>query len=99
MRKDPVCGMPVDERRATSISHQGDQDYYFCSLGCKQRFEQNSGCYRQCDSACVSGYSPWSGYPDPPDSYSLSDCVRWARHRDSAPATGTLTFSKLRGCS
>lgn len=41
MRKDPVCGMQVDERRATSVSHQDDQDYYFCSLGCKQRFEQN----------------------------------------------------------
>lgn len=44
MAKDVVCGMQVDEQRATSKGLTSDyqgQTFYFCSPGCKQEFEKN----------------------------------------------------------
>ena len=41
MAKDPVCGMQVDEASAAAhVEHQGTT-FYFCSTGCRQRFEQD----------------------------------------------------------
>jgi Cu+-exporting ATPase len=38
--KDPVCGASVDPD--TSLSeHEGEQDYYFCSDECRQRFKDS----------------------------------------------------------
>jgi YHS domain-containing protein len=43
---DPVCGMQVDEGRATPTrTVRGDQAFYFCSLGCKQAFESDPDQY------------------------------------------------------
>lgn len=39
--KDPVCGMEVDEQKAAGQSQHQGQTYYFCSQGCKQKFDQN----------------------------------------------------------
>jgi YHS domain-containing protein len=39
--KDPVCGMRVDEQSAAGQSQYQGQTYYFCSQGCKQKFDQN----------------------------------------------------------
>ena len=41
MATDPVCGMKVDEPRAAGSSEYQNQTYYFCSTGCKQKFDQN----------------------------------------------------------
>ena len=38
---DPVCGMQVDEQNAAGKSEYGGQTYYFCSSGCKTKFDQN----------------------------------------------------------
>lgn len=38
---DPVCGMQVDEQKAAGKSEHKKQTYYFCSTGCKTRFDQN----------------------------------------------------------
>lgn len=38
---DPVCGMQVDEQTAAGKSEYEGQTYYFCSSGCKTRFDQN----------------------------------------------------------
>jgi YHS domain-containing protein len=38
MTKDPVCGMPVDEKKAPTSNFQGKQ-YAFCSPQCKVIFE------------------------------------------------------------
>ncbi len=41
IEKDPVCGMPVDTKRAgssLSFEHNG-RIYYFCSPRCRERFE------------------------------------------------------------
>jgi YHS domain-containing protein len=41
MATDPVCGMKVDEPKAAGKSDYQNQTYYFCSTGCKQKFDQN----------------------------------------------------------
>ena len=40
-KRDPVCGMTVDpEKAAGSLEHNG-QTYFFCSLGCREKFRAN----------------------------------------------------------
>jgi membrane fusion protein, copper/silver efflux system len=42
--KDPVCGLNVDESKATAAGFQNTyktHTYYFCSAGCKEHFEKN----------------------------------------------------------
>jgi len=40
MERDPVCGMNVDPAKAKAkVEHTG-KNYYFCSAGCAQKFEQ-----------------------------------------------------------
>jgi Cu+-exporting ATPase len=41
MEKDPVCGMNVDPKKAAATSDYSDKKYYFCSTGCKQKFDKN----------------------------------------------------------
>lgn len=40
MEKDPVCGMEVDEKNSASVEH-GSFNYYFCSINCRVKFEEN----------------------------------------------------------
>src|ERR1043166_4156676 len=35
---DPVCGMTVDPQKAAGSFVYKDQTYFFCSLGCRERF-------------------------------------------------------------
>ena len=42
---DPVCGMSVDKATAEHRSFREGQAYYFCSAGCKQRFDQDPDRY------------------------------------------------------
>ena len=40
--EDPICGMDVDEKRATAAGRKSDYKgtaYYFCSDGCKKQFD------------------------------------------------------------
>ena len=41
MTKDPVCGMDINENQAKAKTDYKGQTYYFCSDGCKQKFEKN----------------------------------------------------------
>ena len=41
MKKDPVCGMAVDERQAAATSTYKGKTYYFCAQSCKERFDQS----------------------------------------------------------
>ena len=43
--KDPVCGMQVDPAKAAGTSQYQGQTYYFCSKGCKTKFDANPGQY------------------------------------------------------
>ncbi len=36
--KDPVCGMTVDPCKTDYHAHHADQDYHFCSAGCRTKF-------------------------------------------------------------
>lgn len=43
MEKDVVCGMQVDPKNAAGSSQHNGKTYYFCSAGCKTRFDANPG--------------------------------------------------------
>ena len=45
MAKDPVCGMNVDEKKAAGRTTHEGKTYYFCSTGCKTKFDANPGQY------------------------------------------------------
>lgn len=35
---DPVCGMTVDPQHAAGTADHDGRTYYFCNLGCRDRF-------------------------------------------------------------
>lgn len=41
MEKDLVCGMQVDPKKAAGTSEYQGKTYYFCSAGCKKKFDAN----------------------------------------------------------
>ncbi len=42
MAKDPICGMDVKEEEAAAATYEyKGQTYYFCAVGCKERFAQD----------------------------------------------------------
>jgi Cu+-exporting ATPase len=41
MRRDPVCGMMVDENKTQFRSEHDGRTFYFCSAGCKVTFEND----------------------------------------------------------
>jgi len=45
MSKDPVCGMNVDEKRATERAEHEGRKYVFCSASCRERFERSPESY------------------------------------------------------
>ncbi len=45
MATDPVCGMQVDERTAAGSSAFEGKNYFFCSVGCKTKFEAKPSAY------------------------------------------------------
>jgi Cu+-exporting ATPase len=45
MEKDVVCGMQVDPAKAAGTSQYAGKTYYFCSTGCKAKFDANPGQY------------------------------------------------------
>ncbi len=38
---DPVCGMDVEPAHAAGKSEYKGKTYYFCSAGCKEKFDGN----------------------------------------------------------
>jgi len=43
MAIDPICGMEVDEEKAAATYEYGGRTYYFCAVGCKEKFAQDPG--------------------------------------------------------
>ena len=41
MTKDPVCGMNIEEASAAAKTVHEGTTYYFCSPGCRDKFEKN----------------------------------------------------------
>ena len=55
MAVDPVCKMDVDPKRAAAQSQHEGRTYYFCAVGCKQRFD------REPEKYLAGGSSPMAG--------------------------------------
>jgi Cu+-exporting ATPase len=51
MAKDLVCGMDVDEAQPAGTSIYKGQTYYFCSQGCRKKFEANPELYIKAEAA------------------------------------------------
>ena len=47
LKKDPVCGMTVDEKETKLMSNYEGKDYYFCSAHCKTSFDKDPRRYRR----------------------------------------------------
>jgi YHS domain-containing protein len=45
MAVDPVCKMTVDPPKAAAQSTYKGQTYYFCAVGCKQKFDREPDTY------------------------------------------------------
>ncbi len=45
MVKDPVCGMEIEEKNASSTSTYQETTYYFCAVTCKEVFDRDPGKY------------------------------------------------------
>jgi YHS domain-containing protein len=41
MAIDPVCGMEVDEKEEAAQYEYKGKTYYFCAVGCKERFAKD----------------------------------------------------------
>jgi YHS domain-containing protein len=50
MEKDVVCGMQVDPKNAAGQSEYQGKTYYFCSPGCKRKFDANPAQFVQSKS-------------------------------------------------
>ena len=40
-QSDPVCGMPVGQGWAAGSSEYQGRTYYFCSYGCREKFDED----------------------------------------------------------
>lgn len=41
MAIDPICKMEVDEEKAAGTYEYKGKTYYFCAVGCKEKFAQD----------------------------------------------------------
>lgn len=41
MALDPVCRMDVDPLKAAAQSKHKGETYYFCAVGCKEKFDRD----------------------------------------------------------
>lgn len=45
--KDPVCGMKISKRKAAGVVEHHGTLYYFCSTGCREKFEKEPKKYTE----------------------------------------------------
>ena len=45
MERDVVCGMQIEPTKAAVTSEYNGKTYYFCSKGCKTKFDANPAQY------------------------------------------------------
>ena len=66
MATDPVCGMQVDERSAAGSSVIEGKAHFFCSIGCKTKFDANPSAYLGPGAGTgVAGHSGYSHHQEP----------------------------------
>jgi len=62
--KDPVCGMTVDPARAAGHFDHAGTTYYFCSVGCLEKFKADPAKYLAVPK--LHGIAPAAGHASPP---------------------------------
>ena len=62
--KDPVCGMTVDPARAAGHFDHAGATYYFCSVGCLEKFKADPAKYLAATK--LHGIAPAEGHASPP---------------------------------
>jgi len=62
---DPVCGMVVDTESAAASSRFEDQQFYFCSIACKEAFDASPARYARQAGVSADREVPLEGN-DPP---------------------------------
>jgi Cu+-exporting ATPase len=61
MEKDPVCGMLVDPARAKASYEHDGKKYYFCCVGCREKFVANPAKYLNFET--LAGIAPMGAHP------------------------------------
>ena len=83
--KDPVCGMTVTAQSAHQAEHLG-KCYYFCSAGCKTKFNANPGHYTTAKLIEVQKIStPSVGAPHPNMAGTIYTCPMHPEIRQDKP--------------
>jgi YHS domain-containing protein len=59
--RDPVCGMMIDPIDAAATSEHDGQTYYFCSIECREAFDQSPERYATAEPT----YTKSMGIPAP----------------------------------
>jgi P-type Cu+ transporter len=62
MAIDPVCAMTVDPAKAAARSQWNGQTYFFCSAGCKRRFDAQPEKYAEKQPAVSTHVQPAAAY-------------------------------------
>lgn len=63
--KDPVCGMSVDPHTAEHRSQHAGKAWYFCSTGCKTKFDESPDKYLEEREASAEPVAPGTMYTCP----------------------------------
>ena len=70
--RDPVCGMQVEPASAAGTSVYSGETYYFCSNGCKQKFDALPGKYISASIVTPSQHHSCCGGSEPASSASTA---------------------------
>jgi Cu+-exporting ATPase len=86
---DPVCGMTVDPERAAGESTVGGRTFYFCSPGCKRRFDQDPDAFlkgpRGATAMPADEPPPVSSVPPPARAETTYTCPMHPEVRQKGP--------------
>lgn len=77
--KDPVCGMAVDPHTTPHRATHGGHTFYFCSAGCRQKFETDPSRYLHAQKAKKTG--------EPLPEGTLYTCPMHPEVRQTAPGS------------
>ena len=88
MTTDPVCGMQVEEQTAAGSSVFEGSKYYFCSAGCKKKFDANPSAYIGTRAAGDTSHAEHA-HPHAETTRNSPDCAHGAPAVVGAVAPGT----------
>ena len=90
MATDPVCGMQIDERTAAGSSMFEGDNYYFCSAGCKKKFETNPSAYVGTTTPADDTERSEHAHPHPQKTRESLGCVHGKPAVAGAETPGTI---------